>query len=301
MSRLALKRRDRAASNLATIATQWQHQGWDVTVDLPPRTGMWLPLADGEQRWQGWLRPRDWLAHVAPELAGLASSADVEPDVVTWLAAVDQPLLFPIPALQYQRLSLGALQSADGLPDHAMLKVMSGSGPVWLERINEAGGRLAPLPNALHWPVRVVIGESRVSLSLLTRVEVGDMLLISTRMSAIRCFAKTLGQYQQFEEGIVMEFQEYTELAEIQDNADIAREVGQLPVQLEFILHHYRLTLTELQALYQGQLLPIPAQAEQRVEIRANGTPIGYGELVQLEGQLGVEVNTWLDENKNGE
>lgn len=301
MSRLALKRLDRAASNLATIATQWQQQGWDVAVDSPPRIGMWLPVADAEQRWQGWLRPRDWLLHVAPELAGLASSADVEPDVVAWLAAVEQALLFPIPALQYQRLTLGALQSADGLPDHAMLKVISSVGPVWLERINDVGGQLAPIPNVLHWPLRVVIGESRVSLSLFTRVEAGDVLLISTQVSALRCFAKTLGLYQQFEEGIVMEFQESAELAEVQDNVDIAREMGQLPVQLEFVLHHYRLTLMELKALYQGQLLPIPARAEQRVEIRANGTLIGCGELVQLDGQLGVEVNTWLDENKNDE
>lgn len=78
-------------------------------------------------------------------------------------------------------------------------------------------------------------------------------------------------------------------------------DMRQLPIQLEFVLHNQRLTLVELQAMYQGKILSLPADAELHVEIRANGASVGYGELVQLDGHLGVEINKWVGESKDDE
>lgn len=96
-----------------------------------------------------------------------------------------------------------------------------------------------------------------------------------------------------------MEYQEVQQ--DVQDNTDIVHNMGQLPVQLEFVLHNHRVTLAGLQKLCQGQLLTLPEDAERRVEIRANGARVGYGELVQLDGQLGVEVYEWLGESCDDE
>ncbi|MBM2885043.1 YscQ/HrcQ family type III secretion apparatus protein [Chromobacterium phragmitis] len=288
---LKLKRIDMAQQALERAAAVWLRQGWDVALEMPPRHGVWLPLADADHRWRGWVQPSDWLAHVAPELAGLASAAGVEAQVVPWLAAIEQPIDLPIPELSYQRLCLGEPVAGAALPQRPLLRVMGPSGPVWLEQTPEPGWVDTSALDALCWPLRFVVGDSVVSLGLLKRVGRGDVLLVREPESAVRCYEKTLGFYQILEEGITMEWQEQQE---IQDEVEPMLGMGQLPVRLEFVLHRNHLTLAELQALCQGQLLPLPADAERRVEMRANGALIGRGELVQLDGQLGVEVNEWM-------
>ncbi|HID7510676.1 TPA: YscQ/HrcQ family type III secretion apparatus protein [Enterobacter hormaechei] len=291
MQGLTLKYIDTSARALESAATSWRHQGWDAVLETPPRVGLWLPLSDSDHRWQGWLRLQDWLESAVPELAELAVSAGVERLVVPWLAAVQHPLVLPMPELNYQRLQLGEPIPGADLPQGPMLRVMAKQGPLWLAQVPESGVNGAKTLAGLSWPLRFVVGDSRVSLSLFGRVAPGDVLLISTPLSEVRCYEKTLGCYQQYEEGIIMEYQE---LQDVQDNADIARNMGQLPVQLEFVLHNHRVTLAGFQNLCQGQLLTLPADAERRVEIRANGARVGHGELVQLDGQLGIEVHEWL-------
>ncbi|WP_223253453.1 YscQ/HrcQ family type III secretion apparatus protein [Chromobacterium amazonense] len=288
---LQLRRIDERARALERAVDRWCKQGWDVALEMPPRDGIWLPIADGSRRWQGWLRPREWLAQVAPELASLAVSAGFDDRVVRWLASVEQPLVLPIPELAYQRLCLGEPASGNALPGGALLRVMSDNGPLWLERVPAEDAAMGMAPAGLGWSLRFIVGDSRVNQALLARVSCGDVLLVREPTSAVRCHDQTLGTYQIIEEGIAMEWQEQQD---VQDDTVAVRQLGQLPVQLEFVLHRGRLTLTELQAMCQGQLLPLPVDAEQRVEVRANGALIGRGELVQLEGQLGVEVTEWL-------
>ncbi|TFZ48683.1 YscQ/HrcQ family type III secretion apparatus protein [Serratia proteamaculans] len=301
---LALKRIDESARMLASAGAAWRHQGWDAALETPPPGGVWLPLADADRHWQGWLRLQDWLENVSPDLAGLAISAGVDAQVVQWLAAVEQPVKLPMPELAYQRLWLGEPVTRNALPPRPLLRVMGESGPLWLEQVPEVDAGELIAPAGLSWPLRFVIGESRIGLALLNRVSRGDLLLIGARVSEVRCYRKTLGPFQQLDEGIHMEYQcidESQDLSDVQEVVEVVRDMGRLPVQLEFVLHNYRLTLAELQSMCRGQLLSLPAGAELNVEIRGNGAILGYGELVQLDEQLGVEVNQWLGECRNDE
>ncbi|WP_053074245.1 YscQ/HrcQ family type III secretion apparatus protein [Chromobacterium sp. LK1] len=289
---LALRRIDARERALSLAAAAWRRQGWDAALETPPRDGLWLSVSDADRRWQGWLQPRAWLEHAAPELARLALSAGVEALAAQWLAAAERPLSLPMPELAYQRLRLGEAGPGDALPRQPLLRVMSAEGPLWLEQTPEVDADAAPeLADRLSWPLRFVIGDSRISLGLLREVGRGDVLLIRQPAAAVRCHDRALGSYQSYEEGIVMEWDETQQAAEPEAPA---RDMGQLPVELEFVLHRSRMTLAELQAQCRGRLLELPADAERRVEVRANGALLGRGELVQLAGQLGVEVTEWL-------
>lgn len=297
---LNLKRINEPARTLERMAVTWRQRGEDVALEIPSPSGVWLSLGDADQRWQGWLKLRDWLEYAAPELADLALSADLDKYVVQWLAAVEQPLVLPIPELAYHRLYLGTPVMGDALPQRPMLRVKGEHGPLWLERVPENDSDEIRMPAGLSWPVRFVIGDSQVSLALLGRIGQGDVLLISAPVSEVRCYTRMLATYQQSEEGITMEYQESQDEYEY-DDVPTVHNMRQLPVQLEFVLHNQRLTLAELQAMYQGQLLRLPTDAEFHVEIRVNGASVGHGELVQLDGQLGVEVNKWFGESKDDE
>lgn len=68
---------------------------------------------------------------------------------------------------------------------------------------------------------------------------------------------------------------------------------ARLPVQLTFVIGTLDLTLGALAAARSGSLLRLAEGMPPTVRIEANGVPIGYGELVDLDGRLAVEITQW--------
>jgi type III secretion protein Q len=67
--------------------------------------------------------------------------------------------------------------------------------------------------------------------------------------------------------------------------------VDNIPVSLDFDLGSLSVPLGELAALKPGYVLELPGSLEKlRVTIRANGTRVGYGELVAVGDVLGVQL-----------
>lgn len=65
-----------------------------------------------------------------------------------------------------------------------------------------------------------------------------------------------------------------------------------LPVRLSFDLGEVSLSLAQLQALQPGQTLSLGHPLTGAVRIRANGALVGEGDLVEIDGQLGISVRT---------
>jgi type III secretion protein Q len=63
-----------------------------------------------------------------------------------------------------------------------------------------------------------------------------------------------------------------------------------IPVRLSFDLGEISLTLAELRALQPGQAIRLGHPVTGAVRIRANGALIGAGELVEIDGHLGISV-----------
>lgn len=65
---------------------------------------------------------------------------------------------------------------------------------------------------------------------------------------------------------------------------------GDLPVRLHFDLGERQLTLSELMSIGPGYVFDLGREIRRAVIIRANGKPIGEGELVDIDGQIGVVI-----------
>lgn len=72
-----------------------------------------------------------------------------------------------------------------------------------------------------------------------------------------------------------------------------ATPLDDLPVSLIFEAGEKTMTLGELQTLRPGYTFALDRPLEAPVNIRANGQPVGQGELVDLDGRLGVRVLSW--------
>jgi type III secretion protein Q len=296
-----LRKVDARVHALQRMAQYWQLKGWQANLEPLPRTGQWLFVEEVNQRWQGWLQPRVWLEQVAPELAQLASVAKVDNCAVAWMRTLETPLQWPMDELNGSRVRIGEIRHGDSLPEMTMLRVSPEQSPVWLSKAPDIAEEMPEVLERLTWPLDFSLGRSSLSYVRLNEVKQGDILLFQTTERLVYCYGIRLGHYQQNEGGIKMEWHneeqsmaQETPMAVMQESQPLP-DVRQLPVNLEFVLHRHQVTLAQLQALCGGQqLVSLPANVEQRVEVRANGALLGIGELVQLEGQLGVEVSQWL-------
>lgn len=66
----------------------------------------------------------------------------------------------------------------------------------------------------------------------------------------------------------------------------------QVPMRVAFDVGELRLTIADLEALQVGQALDLGRPLSEAVQIRVNGARVGHGELVDIDGRLGVVLRT---------
>lgn len=76
-------------------------------------------------------------------------------------------------------------------------------------------------------------------------------------------------------------------------NGSASIDPGSIPIRLSFTLGALDATVSELAALRPGSLLELKRGMPPQVTIEANGSTIGSGELVDLDGRLAVEITRW--------
>ncbi|WP_286374303.1 FliM/FliN family flagellar motor switch protein [Variovorax saccharolyticus] len=88
--------------------------------------------------------------------------------------------------------------------------------------------------------------------------------------------------------------QEHREEPEEPEEPEEARDAlalgGSLPVQMTFDLGCHSLTLEELRSVREGHVFELGLRSDRAVTVRVNGVPIATGEIVDIEGQLGVAI-----------
>lgn len=259
--------------------------------------------------WCGYIDLGEWLAHTVPELARLANSDDVFPmerspvslaKMIRLFESSDRPLEMPVSELAYDVLHIRSGQIGPST-DECLLSIVTRQGRVWLRDYPDP---VAPdsryrsisfqsIPLSLVW----CLGSSMASRKLIYSARRGDVFLIMRECFELRCTNTMIGQFSINEDGeIAVEAARQYDL-ETQDipwnptEDSIARVLADIPLRLDFILQRRMMTLSQIDALYRGQVMQFDPQAERQVEIAVNGMRIARGELVELNGCLGVELH----------
>ena len=75
-------------------------------------------------------------------------------------------------------------------------------------------------------------------------------------------------------------------------NADIGLDTENLPIKLVFVAGEMEIAFGDLARIVPGYIFDLRQSADRHVEIRANGSTIGSGELVEVDGRVGVRILT---------
>lgn len=215
---------------------------------------------------------------------------------------------------------LGAAEDCSALPPHRFALSLTGDAQVIDAAVaTDALGLMlvagafssqpsvdAPLDEALPVTLRFEIGCSTLPVAVLASLALHDVVLVDhgwvgqddtlwlgqgavglrVRYEDTRlCVTQTL-----FRRDMTMPASDTT--TQIQDDDAEPASIDSIPVHLVFDLGERSMTLGELKALQVGQLLELDRPLGTLVNLRANGRLIGTGELVEIDGRLGVSIAT---------
>lgn len=253
--------------------------------------------------WNGFVDLEQWLERVAPGLASLARSETPEEHACRaqrLFEAGERPLQMPLPELFYDSLRLDRCVLSPQDAQRNWLTLTTPQGRVWLADFPTGrntdslplSGKVMGLPLALEFR----IGYSQIRRQLLTRLRCGDVLLVRREAFEVASAGKIIGRFSINEDGEIA-------VQEQSMNNDAAAGIAattlsDIPLSLDFILQRRTMTVAQLDLLYRGQVLELDPQAERQVEISAHGVCLAKGELVELNGRLGVEVHELTDANR---
>ncbi|PPT90449.1 hypothetical protein XthCFBP4691_12280 [Xanthomonas theicola] len=262
--------------------------------------------------WRGYVDLAEWLACTAPELAALAATAQRRTEHARSLfEASERPLDMPFPELDYDLLRIGEDPGQDRqAQDQCLLSLATPQGRVWFGDFPDVAvpsarplsASIAVLPLQIAWQ----IGRSHASRRLIGRMRCGDVLLIEAEAFELTSAGMAIGGFSINEDGEISMhpaiMKEHNGAAKEErgdgcaappamPTAAVAASLADVPLRLDFILQRRTVTVAELDALYQGQFLQLDPEAEKKVEIAVNGMRLATGELVELNGRLGVELH----------
>ncbi|AOJ73538.1 MULTISPECIES: type III secretion system cytoplasmic ring protein SctQ [Burkholderia] len=254
--------------------------------------------------YEGWVDIDDLMRRHYPALATLAWRALDKHYALALLGGRDAATDLPAPPGGWEHVRLVDLverelhaepllcfDAVDGV--RSMFRTFPDAAPAGRAVVD-----MAKLPVVMCF----VIGVSRLPHALLSAIVPGDVLLVCEPRNVVRIGAKSLCEFRWKGEEIMLDEQiventfddvdeERIEVDALADAPPKSFEIDALPVTLEFSLPGERMTVAQLAGCHAGTVLPLRGTSRD-VTIRANGQPLGQGELIQVGEQLAVEVKT---------
>ena len=196
-----------------------------------------------------------------------------------------------------------------------------------LDYLQRAGD---PAPKDLSWlplPVALEVGRTRLPLAVVESLEIGDIIMLCDAHAPsegclrvdvsgqLSCLAKAEGNSLTLQTPLGKNTDDFhmadgsTSNGTPEDrqpgavgaggNADgsdgaqtaIGDQFAELQVDLVFVAGRLQLTVAELQQTQPGHVFDLRQAADRHIEITANGAVIGMGELVEVDGRVGVRVH----------
>lgn len=220
------------------------------------------------------------------------------------LARINSELQFPLQAETREAL----LPSSSGLEVPFVLRAGELEGPFRLIVGNEAMEALsrcgmararAGIPK-ISWRFPFSVGYADLTAEEVCSIESGDVVLLIRQAALLfpntprcgwslaevtsNCSQARLDNY--FERAVLNE-------RENEGRPGDAPELNSLPVCLHAIAGEKEMTLAEVSGLVTGSIVELDQSRSEPVRISLNGKIAGTGELVEIDGRLGVRILSW--------
>jgi flagellar motor switch/type III secretory pathway protein FliN len=227
------------------------------------------------------------------------------------LERVNRDLRFPLQAALAPTASLPALRGdAGGISFSFAIRVAELTGAFRLFMTDDAVellARSAPSqpPTALpevSWAFPVSAGYAELTTAEVAQVEPSDIVLLEREAAILFPNAPDRGwqllpEPRNFSQAIIENYFERRCLIESENEAVMeagaAPDLASLPIRMHAIVGEKEMTLAEANLLVAGAIVELDRTKTDPVRIALNGKIAGAGELVEVDGRLGIRILNW--------
>lgn len=161
-------------------------------------------------------------------------------------------------------------------------------------------GSQASYPPGLTWHLPISAGFVDLSSTEIAQVGLGDILLMQARDAILLpTFKGGWAMARDASNASKSQIDKYFERSMsveigLEGTASVSKpDIEALPMRLHVIVGEKEFTLAEIQSLGPGTIVELDATRADPVRLMINGKILGEGELVEIEGNLGVKVLRW--------
>jgi len=170
-----------------------------------------------------------------------------------------------------------------------------------LERVISVPMPASNIAIPVSWQLAVCAGSVAFTPDELVAVETGDIVLVDRRLRLLLPGASEKGWLLDEIEGNENHFRVTTcferfDMSEINNVTDMTGKVpdiSRLPIRLDVVIAEKEFTLREIQELAEGSIVEVYPVTAEPVQVKLNGKPAGDGELVEIDGRLGIRITRW--------
>lgn len=180
---------------------------------------------------------------------------------------------------------------------------MRGVARVWIPDALSGSDDAASMPlPALSLDVTLDAGTSTLAGSELVQLEHGDVVVLDEAWWPERCAAGVVGssrtrwwcdatgRCESIETGLDESPREGTRAMQDEGVTETMDRVGDAPVFIAVELARFRMSVEELSKVRPGEVLSTGAKLGERVALRVGDKIVARGELVDVEGEVGVQI-----------
>jgi len=257
------------------------------------------------------------LAPLRPGAAGRLGLGDADTGLFELLAAavlerVNRNLRFPLQASLAPASAASATRGEEGgLSFSFAVRIAELTGTFRLligdRAIRQLAAATPPAQShsalpGLTWAFPVSAGWVDLTRAEVAQIEASDVVLLTRRPTILFATAPERGWRLRMRPGNLSQavIDNYFERGclsdhetEFESSGGTAPDFASLPVRLHAIVGEKEMTLAEAGALVSGAILELDGAKSDPVRIALNGKIAGAGELVEVDGRLGVRILSW--------
>jgi type III secretion system YscQ/HrcQ family protein len=170
-------------------------------------------------------------------------------------------------------------------------------------------------PSSAAWKFPISLGFQPLTTTEVAQLERGDVLLFQPQLELLIAGQRDCGwRIENVDEGTSLgPLAAFSNIQRIQidnyferkplisgdlqsgeaPNNESFPDLRQLPLHVHVIVAEKELTLAEANGLAAGTILELDRQNDGQVSLAINGKILGEGQLVEIEGRLGVRISSW--------
>jgi len=181
-----------------------------------------------------------------------------------------------------------------------------------LDNFLKKHGQKASFDSGVLLPMTYRVGQTALSLSEANQLRVGDVVLLSRAYISQQSCAVTVLNHPlwlaKFEDNTLTIIQSWDRSMTEHDEQTVApseamstadtqesheQALDALPITINFELPGENMTIGDIQTLTKGHTFILGEAADSKVSVVVNGKVCGSGQLVNVEGRLGVQLGEW--------